>query len=107
MGFTRYWQRPVEFPRDEFERFARECALECETCDSPLTNTVFSIDEVQFEGVPGCEPFRIARIGEGRSRDGLILEFCKTENLPYDEAVCACVELLVKHFPEVKVPPPS
>lgn len=107
MGFTRYWIRPRELDRERFAVYADACDLRCGTLDVGMQKEVFSAEVVGFDAEPGCEPFRIERISQGRERDGRITEYCKTRQLPYDRAVEVCVELLQKHFPEVTIPLPS
>lgn len=107
MGFTRYWYRPRELDTDEFELFATACEDACQDLRNSLSNAVFDASKVSFEGVPPCETFIIQRVSTGRERDGSVLGYCKTEHLPYDEAVERCLILLKKHFPEVTLPEPS
>lgn len=107
MGYTRYWTRPRKLDPSCFAKFAAECETACAVFGMGLKNTMFSDDAVSFEGNPGCEPFAITVESTGRERSGRVSEFCKTQKLPYDRAVEACLILLKQHFPEVEVPEPS
>jgi hypothetical protein len=104
MGFTRYWIRPREFDPLEFTGFARDCEELCLDYRDLLCDARFGPDEVRFDGNPGCEPFVIERISLGRERDGRISDFCKTQGLPYDEAVSKCLLVLRNRFPVVEIP---
>lgn len=107
MGFTRFWRRPRELDRARFSLFASKCR----DIGSDLAVVVASIEtndeEVRLNGQPECEPFVVRRISNGRERDGLVSEFCKTQGLPYDVAVERCLAILAEHFPEVELPPAS
>jgi hypothetical protein len=107
MGFTRYWRRPRELDRERFSQFASRC----QAIGNDFAEVVACIEtgdeEVRLNGQPECEPFVVPRISNGRERDGLVSEFCKTQCLPYDAAVERCLEILAEHFPEVELPPAS
>jgi len=107
MGSTRYWTRPRELDAVRFNEFAQACAANCAGFEERLAEAVFSEEEVRFSGRPECEPFIVERVSTGRERDGVVFEFCKTQHLPYDEAVDKCLQLLKEHFPEVTLPEPS
>lgn len=107
MGFTRYWTRPRELDRHKFADFSRDCEKSCVAYSVVLRNAYFSPEEIRFEGNPGCEPFTIERLSRGRERGGRVMEFCKTQQLPYDEAVASCLHALRSHFPDVEIPAPS
>lgn len=106
MGFTRYWRRPQELDEARFIEFASECQDTCAAMPVTLVNSQFDSKIVTFSGLPGCEPFVLERISNGRVRDGLVSEFCKTQSLAYDQAVAACLDLLSSYFMEVEVIPP-
>ena len=77
------------------------------TYDDCVTNVIADSNMVSFEGKPGCEPFILGRMATGSYRRGSYFEFCKTQQMPYDQAVQRCLELLKEHFPEVEIPEPS
>lgn len=107
MGYTRYWTRPRELDAIRFSAYSRACAAACVSLEERLTDSIFDSEQVKFGGRPGCELFIIERVSTRRERDGMVFEFCKTQNLPYDEAVDRCLQLLREHFPEVSLPDPS
>lgn len=108
MGFTRYWRRPRELDEVTFSEFAAACKDVCTSSDQPLSEATFTEEMVSFEGNPGCEPFMIERVSSRRiEREGLVSEFCKTQQLPYDKVVEKCLVLLKDHFPEVEIPRPA
>lgn len=108
MGFTRYWRRPRELDAPTFARFADACKSACISLEQPLSEAVFTEDIVAFAGSPGCELFIIERLSSRRiEREGLVSEFCKTQNLPYDAMVQTCLALLKNHFPAVDIPRPA
>lgn len=107
MGFTRYWTRPKELDAERFALFSAACRDACADLAGSLIKAAFNRDEVCFEGNPGCEPFFLERVSSGRIREDRVSEYCKTQKLPYDEAVRRCVDLLKEHFPEVVVEDPS
>jgi len=107
MGFTRYWTRPRELDVERFASFATACAEVCSEYKDWITNEDFSSEQVRIEGKPGCEAFTIERVSSGREQDGDVFEFCKTQELPYDEAVERCLELFKSQFAEVAVHEPS
>ena len=107
MGFTRYWVRPRQLERDRFRSFADACKLECSALGVGLLAEEFTTESISFDGIPSCERFTIECVSQGRERDGRITEYCKTQGLPYDKAVVACLALLKEHFPEVELPEPS
>lgn len=107
MGFTRYWTRPKELDVERFAAFSAACAEVCNEYGDCVTNAVLNNEQVSFEGTPGCEPFVIERVSSGRERDGNVFEFCKTQELPYDNVVERCLELFSSHFAEVAIPEPS
>ena len=108
MGYTRYWMRPRTLDRGTFALFAEECQKLAAESVITIESAVFNQDLVFFRGVPGCEDFSIEATSTGRVRDGVVFEFCKTEQLPYDQLVEACLRLLQKHFPDdVELPRPS
>lgn len=107
MGYTRYWRRPQEFDEARFSAFAKECIGIASAFADTLAVCECEQDYVHVEGKPGCEPFLILRISQGREREGLVTEFCKTQGLPYDVVVEQCLQALAAEFPEVQLPPPS
>lgn len=112
MGFTRYWIRPEELDKEQFALFSKACEDACQELREVLFAPRFTEDEVAFDGFPNCEPFIIERVSsnairDSRIRENGILEYCKTQELPYDEAVKKCIELLNEYFPEVEMPEAS
>lgn len=106
MGFTRYWIRPRELDAKAFAEFSLACRDACASLGVELVDAQFYPDRVTFNGVPGCEPFVIERISQGREREAVVSEFCKTQQLPYDVAVDACLRVLEKYFPQATVSGP-
>lgn len=107
MGFTRFWRRPRELDIAAFAQFAVACQRECGAFKGTLVNARFDIETVSFDGLPGCEPFVLNRVSNGRENAGRISEFCKTQKLPYDAAVAKCLHVLKEFFPEAEVLEPS
>jgi hypothetical protein len=107
MGFTRYWRRPRELDRDKFSLFAKECLSICNDFAEVIACIETSDEKVRLLGQPECEAFVVPRISNGRERDGLVSEYCKTQGLPYDAAVERCLAVLAEYFPEVELPSPS
>lgn len=107
MGFTRYWVRPRELDAERFRVFADACEKACAGLAGCLADSTFTVDEVRFEGRPGCETFLIERVSSRGRGEEPVFEFCKTQRLPFDSAVERCLQILQTHFHEVEVPEPS
>lgn len=107
MGYTRYWRRPPELDAARFIEFTRMCESIVHEFADTIANTELDGEHIHLEGQPNCEPLVIERVSQGRERDGLVTEFCKTQRLPYDAAVERCLQALAAVFPEVELPPPS
>lgn len=107
MGFTRYWVRPRELDQKRFSEFAAACGSACASLDLGLFSETFNDDAVQFSAKPMSEPFIVERVSQGRERDGMVNEFCKTMALPYDQAVDVCLGCLREYFPETEIPAPQ
>ena len=58
---------------------------------------------IVFDG--GCEWFVFERISEGRDEDGMVFSFCKTQRLPYNLYVGACLLVFKHHFRSIKLCP--
>ena len=108
MGFTRYWRRPRELDPVKFRSFAEDCEQTCGGLNIEFVDAVFDEERVAFGAKPFCEWFQIERVSLNREHKGMVSEFCKTQQLPYDVAVMRCLELLKAHFgSEVDLPIPS
>src|SRR5262245_47480611 len=112
MGYTHYWYRPLDLPRDKWGAFLTDWIRVYDELifrgiviggaaerpeDPPFMNRWL----VAFNGVPPCEDFRLERTYEFPQRmkeDGRGFSFCKTERLPYDLAVTSCLLVAKRHF---------
>ena len=102
MGWTHYWEREKELPANEFKRAVSDCKKIIELLDISLAGPdgsgqpVFANDEIVFNGVASsnCEPFVFRRMQPPRPGRNIVLEYCKTEHLPYDLAVQCCLVIL-------------
>lgn len=130
MGYTIHWFRPREFDRERFrewrddvETIVRHGGVQIRAWDGK-GEPGYSEDEVSFNGAADrgedCETFYVARVEEppewAKTRvtttDGTVMwesltpdphdlqGFCKTNRLPYDTVVAACVLALRWWFPE-------
>jgi hypothetical protein len=90
-----------------FEEYANACQEACQTFDGQLVNATFSVEEVLFDAIPGCETFHVQRVSLEDAQNGEVFEFCKTMRLPYDTVVKKCLVLLKEHFPQVTIHEPS
>jgi hypothetical protein len=92
---------------ERFRAFANACKEARAELADTLADATFTAEEVRFDGNPGCETFLIERVST-RDRCGApVFEFCKTQRLPYDNAVALCLRILKDHFPEVDIPDPA
>lgn len=118
MGYSHYHPRVKELPADKFkaasadcrkvvEVLVREhpdCRVQYET-DDPRP-PVFDDDLIRFNGpgTAGYETFLVARVYNAatwdKPRGGKYFAFCKTDNRPYDIAVCCCLIVLAYHLGE-------
>lgn len=111
VGFSRYWYRPEELPRKEWDEFlglARKIVAKAHEkgialaleYDQAEAAPALGHEVIQFNGVgpEGHESFIVARAWYAAVRPqwevpekGLLLAFCKTNRKPYDLAVSACL----------------
>lgn len=101
MGYTHYWKRVKPVDSQAFARFVADVRKIVNGCDVPLQ---FDFDDdrpveiteshVFFNGVgdDGCEVFFV----DSELQDAL--NFCKTNRLPYDKVVAACLISLKHHL---------
>lgn len=113
MGFSHHWYRRPVLNATKFIAAVVECeraklhwhqeAPSQRLTNAPiihmhLVDAVFNQNVVGFSG--GCERFEIEREFSMRHRppkeDGTYFSFCKTNQLPYDTLVTACL-LIFKH----------
>jgi hypothetical protein len=94
MGWTHYWKRTTELPRDQFVAAMRDCRKVLPALGIPLggfpgTGTPhFADDGMAFNGAGArCEPFEIHQTEFDRHGRKLFWSFCKTERQPYDLCV--------------------
>jgi hypothetical protein len=105
MGWTHYWQRDIDLPKDKFAQAAADCLRVTQFLSIPLGNyrgtsqPIFDDEEILFNGLgnTGCEGFEIYRY-QLPKRPGQVrtLSYCKTEHMPYDICVQA-VLIVMKH----------
>lgn len=115
MGYSHHWYRQPVLNAGKFDNVVVECKFarniwRRETLSQQLTNApfrpmhlkneVFSRDLIRFEG--GCEPFLLEQRYSATHRppkeDGTYFAYCKTEHLPYDTLVTACLLIAKHHF---------
>ena len=109
MGWTHYWEREIELPAGEFKRAVSDCKKVIELLDISLAGAdgngqpVFTDEEIMFNGATGthCEPFVFRRMQPPRPGRSIVLEYCKTEHLPYDLAVQCCLVIFSNHLKEL------
>lgn len=112
MGYTHYWYRPLELPRDTWSAFLRDwtriydelvfrgIVLTAST-ERPDDPPVMNRWMVAFNGEPACEDFLLAcayELPHRMKEDGRCFSFCKTQKLPYDLAVTSCLLVAKRHF---------
>ena len=106
VGWTHYWQRPIELSAKEFAAAATDLRRLLSTIEIPLagfdgTGSARVEDaHIVFNGkAPAhCEPFEIARVEFDRRGRQEVRSFCKTEHLPYDLCVQASLIVLKHHI---------
>lgn len=104
MGLTHHWHRPTELPIEAFRAAASDCRLLLEQHDADVGGfdgtgeAILDEDRIVFNGraPKACEPFEIAAIEFDRRGRDVFYGHCKTEGLPYDLYVQACL-IVVKH----------
>lgn len=87
MGYTRYWTSKSVLDRKKFERFSFICQSIIDSFDIELDDVIITDNLIRFNGVGGDahETFYF-NTSEG-------FHFCKTQLKPYDDVVCACLEV--------------
>jgi len=117
MGYTHYWYRPLELPRDKWSAFLSDWTKvydalifrgivligSAERLDDP---PVMNRWMVAFNGDPAYEDFLLARTYESPHRmkeDGRCFSFCKTQMLPYDLSVTSCLLVAKHHFGDLLI----
>lgn len=126
MGYTHYWYRPKEIPKDAWTAWTKDIKrltavflgqsdrtyrVAQEHDNNPWQAPTVTASQVRFNGYPreqGHETFHVERVykdqyGRGPKPDGTFFAFCKTARKPYDDLVVACLVALKHHFPEVIV----
>lgn len=109
MGYTHSWIRPRGLERGRFAAAARDCQRICEASGVVLRGIegeqkpTFENFIVAFNGE--CEAFVIQCVCGERgperlspTRPGMHRGYCKTEHLPYDVCVQACLVAFQHHF---------
>jgi hypothetical protein len=102
MGYSHSWTRPQALDIGLCNAAAEDCRQVCEASGVPLKgiegspNPLFAGSIVAFDG--GCEWFVVQCKCDSasperpmRSKPGWHVGFCKTEHLPYDICVQACL----------------
>lgn len=120
MGYTHYWNRPFSLPEKEWKEFTEEVKGLRNAIDQSIVicgwnptigeydpqYAVVTDDKVAFNGYLDLshEDFVIERTLPKSMRhqvdkqSGLVFEFCKTANKPYDILACLILLSLKKHF---------
>lgn len=105
---TVYWRRLRELDPTTFAVASEQCRIVCIALTNaghvvlegirPAKEPTFSDTKIEFNGVPGVEPFIVRRVSVGREREGKVSEFCKTHGMPYETAIIACLHVLKHHI---------
>jgi hypothetical protein len=88
MGYTRYWTIKSKIDKDRFFKFKETCEELVDLFKVPVDDLLINEDVVRFNGIgdDAHETFIFERTSIG-------FNFCKTQRKPYDELVCACLEV--------------
>ena len=95
MGYTHHWYRKPVLDADKFKAAIADCKKACAASHVTMA-AEFGDSTVRIDG--GCETFTVEQASIGRFRDGRVFEFCKTEKMPYDLCVTACLIVFKHHF---------
>lgn len=105
---TVYWRRVRELDLTVFAAASEQCRIVCDVLTKdggivlegvrPAKAPTFSDAKIEFNGVPGVEPFVVRRVSVGRDREGKVFEFCKTHGMSYETAIIACLHVLKHHI---------
>jgi hypothetical protein len=112
LGFTHYWERPLELPEKEWALFTDDVRKVLDACarksiaigDGMGEGRPFTVDaaEVWLNGVKANshETFFVERVFANvpAKKSEPLFGFCKTARKPYDLAVTACLILARHHF---------
>jgi hypothetical protein len=92
MGYTRYWTIENELDEKTFFKFKEDFKEIVESFKIPLGEFLIDKNSIRFNGFDGDahETFFLQR------KPGF--NFCKTQRKPYDDLVCACLELSKYYF---------
>ena len=109
MGYTHYFYRKAELDAKKFSRYAKLIeklvdtpeakAILAEEYDEPSKPALVGEDLIKFNGKDdeGHETFYFPRFMQSNAysfkEDGLLFEFCKTAQKPYDKYVVASIIL--------------
>ena len=108
MGWTHYWERGTELPKERFAKAAEDCRKVLGALGVPLADQrgggmpTLSREQITFNGVGGeaCEPFVVRMLETPRRRRNKTYCYCKTERLPYDLCVQVALIVLKHHLNE-------
>lgn len=104
---TIYWKRQRVIPVSTFIAAVNDCKLVCAALEHSgivslvgldTKSAVFADLKIEFNGLPGVEPFIFHQQSPGRERNGMVTEFCKTHGLAYESAVLACLEIFNRYL---------
>ena len=104
MGWTHYWEREIELPKEAFAKAVDDCQVLFDKIEPGIGGSggygkaEFDSNGTVFNGADGaaCEDFTFVRIQTPRRDREKALGYCKTEHLPYD--ICVQTALIVfKH----------
>ena len=106
MGYTHYWYKPAELPKDKFKGFIadfKKVVKSNETLSKQVDIETKTQDLLVFNGIgnQAYETFVFDRIQPLRPNEHKSLEyfnFCKTARMEYDMAVCCALIIAKKHF---------
>ncbi len=102
MGYTHYWERPIDITKDLAKALpnlrdvvARHKDLIAAEENMPDIPAIVSVGGIRFNGIgeEGHETFYVPRVCD--SREEARFSFCKTARKPYDIAVCECLLVLL------------
>ncbi len=89
MGYTNYWQQPIDFSDNQWKQIKQEVQYVSKIAGNEITGVEYTDDYIMFNGGKGgsCETFYLEKNKDRKPQyvgQDVNFNFCKTREMKYD-----------------------